>query len=246
MAKQAAWIEDTIGANLAYIDINMGCPARKIVSKGDGSALMQTPDLAAEIVRAVKSAVSAPVTAKFRRGFAEGDETAPAFAKILEDAGADALCVHGRYSRQMYRGSADWDCVAKVKSSVTVPVIGNGDVKSASDALELHERSTCDAIMIARAAQGNPWIFTQVQAALHGYPAPQSPTISEKLAMAMRHARLLEQREGKNIARMRKHAMWYVSGLPGAAEARGRLNYCSTLQDFEQVFQELAAYASMS
>ncbi|WP_255464301.1 tRNA dihydrouridine synthase DusB [Adlercreutzia sp. ZJ138] len=246
MASQAAWIEDVMGQTLAYLDINMGCPARKIVSKGDGSALMREPDLAASIVRAVKEAVSHPVTVKFRRGWSIGDETAPQFAQRMEDAGADALAVHGRYAEQLYRGSADWGTIARVKDAVRVPVIGNGDVRSGTDAVRMRDVTGCDAIMIARAAEGNPWLFSQVKAALAGNSEPCTPTVEQRLRMARRHAQLLSQREGRNIVRMRKHAMWYVAGLPGAACARERINHCSTLSDFDAVFDELLEIAEGS
>lgn len=243
MASQAAWIEDALGEHLAYLDINMGCPARKIVSKGDGSALMKTPELACAIVRAVKAAVSHPVTVKFRRGWALGEETAPAFARLMEDAGADALGVHGRFAEQLYRGCADWGAIARVKQAVRVPVVGNGDVKCGADAVRMIEETGCDHVMIARGAEGNPWIFADVKAALAGTPAPDAPGIDERIAMARRHAELLTHREGRNIVRMRKHAMWYLAGLPGAAAARGKINYCTTLADFDAVFDELLAIA---
>ena len=149
MASQAAWIEDEMGESLAYLDINMGCPARKIVSKGDGSALMKEPDLAASIVRAVKGAVVHPVTVKFRRGWAEGDETAPAFARRMEEAGADGVTVHGRFAEQLYRGSADWGVIARVREAVSVPVVGNGDIRSGADAMRMAVETGCDAVMIA-------------------------------------------------------------------------------------------------
>ncbi|MDN4470032.1 tRNA dihydrouridine synthase DusB [Gordonibacter sp. RACS_AR68] len=241
MAAQAAWIEDEMGESLAYLDINMGCPARKIVSKGDGSALMRDPGLAAAIVRAVRSAVSHPVTAKFRRGWALGEETAPDFARRMEDAGACAVAVHGRFAEQLYRGSADWGVVARVKEAVGVPVIGNGDVRTGVDAVALTARTGCDAVMIARGAEGNPWVFAQAKAALAGAAEPPAPGARERIAMARRHARLLSQREGKNIVRMRKHAMWYLAGLPGAAAARARINACVSVEDFDRVFDELLA-----
>lgn len=242
MAAQAAWIEQEMGASLAYLDINMGCPARKIVSKGDGSALMREPELAAAIVRAVRAAVSCPVTVKFRRGWAEGVETAPEFARRMEDAGACAVAVHGRYAEQLYRGSADWGAIARVKEAVSVPVIGNGDVRRGADAVSIVQRTGCDAVMIARGAEGNPWVFAQAKAALAGEPEPQAPNVGERIAMARRHARLPAQREGKNIVRMRKHAMWYMAGLPGAAAARGKINACVSVEDFDLVFDELLAY----
>lgn len=246
MAAQAAWIEDEMGDSLAYLDINMGCPARKIVSKGDGSALMKEPELAAAIVRAVRAAVAHPVTVKFRRGWAEGEETAPAFARRMEEAGASAVAVHGRFAEQLYRGSADWGVIARVKEAVSMPVVGNGDVRRGADAVAMVERTGCDAVMIARGAEGNPWVFAQAKAAMAGEVEPPLPTVEERIAMARRHARLLAQREGRNIVRMRKHAMWYMAGLPGAAAARGKINACVSVEDFDQVFDELLEYVGSS
>lgn len=246
MADQARWVEQEMGEALAYLDINMGCPARKIVSKGDGSALMKTPDLAAAIVRAVNAAVEHPVTVKFRRGWAEGDETCVEFARRMEDAGAAAVTVHGRYALQLYRGRADWDAIARVKAAVSIPVVGNGDVKCGADAVALVERTGCDAVMIARAAEGNPWVFAQCKAALAGEPEPAKPSVEERIAMARRHARLLAEREGRNIVRMRKHAMWYMTGLPGAAAARAKINACVSVEDFDRVFDELLVYSGLS
>ena len=244
MASQASQIEQDLGDALAYIDVNMGCPARKIVSKGDGSALMKTPELACEMISAIRERVTCPVTAKFRRGWSEGDETAPAFAAALEKAGVSAVTVHGRFATQFYRGSANWGVIARVKEAVSVPVVGNGDIRSGDDAARMLAETGCDALMIGRAAQGNPWIFAQVKASLDGGDIPPAPTLDERIAMARRHALLLEQREGRNIVRMRKHAMWYVAGLPGAAKARGLFNYCTTREDFDRVFEELRSYAS--
>lgn len=172
-----------------------------------------------------------------------GCETAPEFAARMQDAGAAAVAVHGRYAEQLYRGCADWGVIARVKQAVDVPVVGNGDVKCGADALAITRETGCDAVMIARAAEGNPWIFSQAAAALAGSPEPAAPTVEERIAMARRHARLLAQREGRNIVRMRKHAMWYMTGLPGAAAARGKINACVGVDDFDAVFDELLEIA---
>lgn len=244
MAREAAWVAQTMGQKLAYLDVNMGCPARKIAGKGDGSALMKDPELAARIIASICAAVpDVPVTCKFRRGYYQDQETAPEFAKRMEQAGAAAVAVHGRFVQQMYNGSADWGVISRVREAISVPAIGNGDVRSGADALRMVRETGCHAVMIARAAEGNPWIFAQAKAALAGQPEPPKPTLDERVAMARRHAWLLSQREGKNLVRMRKHAAWYMTGLPGASVARGKFNQCVTLEDFNAVFDELLAYA---
>ncbi len=245
MASQAAWIEEAMGNSLAFIDINMGCPVRKIAGKGDGSALMRDPKLAASIVSAVVHAVKHPVTCKFRRGYTLGEETAPEFAKRMEQAGVAAVTVHGRYAEQMYRGNADWNVIRKVKEAVSIPVVGNGDLMSGSDVVNMFDRTGCDAVMIARGAQGNPWIFAEAKALLQNKEY-EAPNLEQRLAMARRHAELLTHREGRNIVRMRKHAAWYVTGLPGAAKARGMFNECTSLEEFNHVFDELSDYAASS
>ena len=235
---------EAMGPRLAYLDVNMGCPARKIAGKGDGSALMKDPELAARIIASICAVVpDVPVTCKFRRGYYQDQESAPEFAKRMEQAGAAAVAVHGRFAQQMYIGSADWGVISRVREAVNVPVIGNGDVRSGADALRMVRETGCHAVMIARAAEGNPWIFAQAKAALAGQPEPPKPTLDERVAMARRHAQLLFQREGKNMVRMRKHAAWYMTGLPGASVARGKFNQCVTLEDFNAVFDELLAYA---
>lgn len=244
MAQEAEWIREQLGERLALIDVNMGCPARKIVKKGDGSALMKEPDLAAQIIEAIKGAVDVPVTAKFRRGYFEGEETAPDFAKGLEQAGVDALTVHGRFATQMYRGRSDNGCIARVKEAVSVPVVGNGDVKSAKDAKAMADETGCDAVMVARAALGNPWVFQDVKRGLDpefdGKEAT-GPSIEDRLSMMERHARLLDESDTLNVKKMRKLAPFYIKGIDGAAKARGALSQCSTYGDFKVVADEIAS-----
>lgn len=244
IAEQAVWVEEKLGKQLSVIDINMGCPARKIVKKGDGAALMKSPELASRIVEATVKAVGSPVSVKFRRGWSLGEETAPEFAKRMEQAGAARITVHGRFAEQLYRGASDRQCIFRVKQSVKIPVVGNGDIRSGADALRMIEETGCDAIMIARAAEGNPWIFGEVKAALKGEPFC-FPDASSRIEMARFHARLLDAQSKRMVVRMRKHAMWYLKGLPGASAARGRLNYCKTIEDFDDVFDELQALCDM-
>ena len=243
MAREAAWVESELGDRLAYLDINMGCPARKIVKKGDGCALMKAPDTARAIVSQAVAAVSCPVTVKFRKGYGAGEDVCVDFARMMEDSGAAAVAVHGRTAAQFYTGRADWGAVARVKAAVNVPVIGNGDVASGSDAVAMVAATGCDAVMVGRAAQGNPWVFAHVRAALDGEPEPDGPTVEQRIEAARRHAHLLSERMGNNIVYMRKHAMWYLRGIPGASRARGRLNQCVTPADFDEVLDEVLAEA---
>ena len=251
MAHEAAFIQDYLGPRLAYIDINMGCPARKIVSKGDGSALMEEPARAASIVRAVSDRVSCPVGVKFRRGYYLDRETCVPFAQRMEQSGASLLTVHGRYAQQMYRASSSHAAIARVKAAVSIPVIGNGDVRSGADAIALYQETNCDGIMIARASQGNPWVFRSVRNAIDAYRSgnaiPQDVHVSpvERLECARTHARMLAQ-FGFPLKKMRSYAMWYVSGLPGATHARARICSCLTLQDYLDVFDELERQCASS
>ena len=239
LAREAARVEEELSDHLAYIDINMGCPVRKIIKKGEGSALMKDPDTAFDIVKSVSRAITHPVTVKFRRGVVQGQERAVDFGLRMQEAGASACAVHGRYAAQMYHGIADWGCIERVKEALEIPVIGNGDIKSAHDALSMIEQTSCDAVMVARAARGNPWVFTQIKAALSGEDVPEPPSAKERVAMARRHAHLLAAREGTHIVRMRKHAMWYMAGLPGASAVRRELDECDTVEDFDKVFGKL-------
>lgn len=239
MAHEAAWVQERLGDHLGEINVNMGCPVRKVVSKGDGAAMMKTPDLAAEVVAATVKAVDVPVTVKMRRGYFTDEETAPDLAVLVEEAGASAITVHGRYATQLYRGHADWGVIARVKNAVSIPVIGNGDVVDADTACALVDQTGCDAVMIARGAEGNPWVFEQVNAALAGEAVPSPPTVAERIECAREHARILDEDPLLPLSRMRKQASWYVRGLSGAAYARGRFNRCDTIDDYNEVFDEL-------
>lgn len=226
----------------AAIDINMGCPMAKIVGNGEGSALMRDPDRAEAIVRAVVGAVKLPVTIKMRTGWDADSRNAVELAQKMERAGAAAVCVHGRTRQQMYAPSADWEMIRRVKEAVSIPVIGNGDIFCAADALRMLEQTGCDGVMIARGAQGNPWIFRELIAALEGRPYTP-PTVAERLEVAYRHAQSLVQEKGARvgIAESRKHMAWYVHGLRGAAAVRGRLMQIVDLDGIRQIFAELEA-----
>ena len=226
----------------AAIDINMGCPVPKVVGNGEGSALMREPALAAEIVREIKKAVNLPVTVKIRAGYTNDNRNAPEMAKMLEDAGADLICVHGRTRQQFYQPSSDNGIIAAVKRAVRVPVIGNGDLNCAEDVKRMIEETACDGVMLARGTLGNPWLFSEVIAALEGreYTAPSA---AERLETALLHAADMIARKGERVGlpEARKHLVWYCKGLRGAAAARGELMQAQSLEGVRSIFDALLA-----
>lgn len=226
--------------DICIIDVNMGCPAPKITKNGEGSALMKEPELAAEIIRALKKVSNKPVTAKFRMGYDETCINAVEFAKKLEDAGVDSVTVHGRTKKQMYEGKANWDIIRQVKDAVSIPVLGNGDVFTAEEALKLKEVSNCDGIVVARGAMGNPWIFKQIERKLKGED-DLIITHKDRVEMCLRHYELAIKYDGeyKAVREMRKHASWYIKGLPGCTDIKNHMN---TLDNSEEVIEILRKY----
>ena len=221
------------------IDVNMGCPAPKIVKNGEGSCLMKTPELVGKIVKSLVESQSKPVTIKFRKGFDDDHINAVEIAKIAEANGAAAVAVHGRTREQYYSGKADWDIIKQVKATVNIPVIGNGDIFTPQDAKNLLEHTGCDAIMVGRGAQGNPWIFKRILHYLKTGELLPEPTAQERVEKALRHSQMLIDYKGEyiGIREMRKHMAWYMKGLPGAAELRGKLNYAETMAEMEALLR---------
>lgn len=216
-----------------WIDLNMGCPAPKIVGNHCGSALMREPELCRRLVQAVKEAVPVPVTVKIRKGYDSQHVNAVEVARACEAGGADAIAVHGRTRDQMYAPPVDWDIIRQVKRAVQVPVIGNGDVTDARSAAALYEETGCDHIMVGRGALGRPWIFSQIQAYLeHGTLLPDPP-VSRRMALLMGQVQQTAAEKGEYIALLqaRKHAAWYMSGLRGAAALRRQAGELKTLED---------------
>jgi tRNA-dihydrouridine synthase B len=244
MAAQAAGIVERYGDDVAAIDINMGCPVGKVISRGEGSALMRTPELAARLVSEVAAAVAPlQVTAKIRAGWDDSSRNAVEFARVLEDAGVAAIAVHGRTRAQFYRGAADWELIAAVKAAVSVPVIGSGDVFSAPDAEAMVSRTGVDAVMVARGAQGDPWIFREARALIDTGEVCDPPTAAERIAMAREHTAALVAFAGERVyTRMRKHVGWYVTGLPGASFARERVNAAQSSAEIDALLVEYAAW----
>ena len=223
------------------IDVNMGCPAPKIVKNGEGSCLMKTPELVGKIVRSLVESQKKPVTIKFRKGFDEEHINAVEIAKIAEANGASAVAVHGRTREQYYSGKADWDIIRQVKEAVHIPVIGNGDVTSAEKAAEMRKITGCDGVMIGRGVQGNPWIFRELAEYDRTGTIPPRPTQEEIRNMMLRHARMQLEFKGEylGIREMRKHVAWYVKGMKGAAKFRAQINQVESYEELEELLKML-------
>lgn len=233
MAKAAE--ELTRDNRYAMLDINMGCPVPKIVGNGEGSALMKTPQLAADIVREVTAASHVPVTVKMRLGFEAGSETYLQLGEMVERAGASMITLHARTRSQFYEGHADWSAIGKLKERVGIPVVGNGDIGSWQDAMRMLEETGCDGVAVGRAAQGNPWIFEQIKDGMAGRPVRMIPA-EEKLSVLLRHARMLAELKGEGVAvrEMRRHVVCYVRGMRDAAKLRTKVNAILTLEALEE------------
>lgn len=236
MAESAARIDNDA---ITLFDINMGCPVPKVVNNGEGSALMKDPDLIGRIVEAMVKAVDKPVTVKIRAGFDEDSINAVEVAKVAESAGAAAVGVHGRTREQYYTGKADWDIIRRVKESLGIPVLGNGDVFTAMDAKAMFDRTGCDGILVARGAQGNPWIFREILHYLETGEVLDRPSVDEVLDMIAKHKAGLVEEKGAYTAlrELRKHVSWYTKGLKNATKLRQEINRLEDIDRFDDLLK---------
>lgn len=224
-----------------FIDINMGCPMPKIANSGDGCGLMRTPELAGDIVAAVKKAVDVPVTIKCRLGWDKGNLNVLDFTKRMEDNGADLVAVHGRTRAMLYSGVADWDMIHKVKDQLSVPVIANGDIVGGESALKCLKRTGTDGIMVGRSVFGDPWIFEEIQYALRGEEYPGRPCLKDRIAVAVRQFELSEQDHGEKIACLeaRKHFAWYLKGVRNASYYKKEITSLTSMADIYRVAKDV-------
>ena len=226
------------------LDLNMGCPVPKVVNNGDGSALMKNPRLAGEIIEKTARAIKKPLTVKIRKGVDYAHVNAVELAHIAQESGAAAVAVHGRTREQYYAGHADWDIIRQVKEAVSIPVIGNGDIRTPEDVAAMAEQTGCDGYMIARGAEGNPWIFRQI---LHYFETGEHlsrPDFSEVTEMLLRHAKMQIDCKGDytGIREIRKHAAWYTAGYRNSSKLRGRINEVENYEQLEALFREVESY----
>ena len=226
------------------LDLNMGCPVPKVVNNGDGSALMKNPRLAGEIIEKTARAIKKPLTVKIRKGFDDAHVNAVELAHIAQESGAAAVAVHGRTREQYYAGHADWDIIRQVKEAVSIPVIGNGDIRTPEDVAAMAEQTGCDGYMIARGAEGNPWIFRQI---LHYFDTGEHlarPDFSEVTEMLLRHAKMQIDCKGDytGIREIRKHAAWYTAGYRNSSKLRGRINEVENYEQLEALLRDVESY----
>ncbi|MDQ6717903.1 MAG: tRNA dihydrouridine synthase DusB [Gemmatimonadota bacterium] len=239
MGDAARLVTDVFGPE--FIDINFGCPVKKVVRRNGGSGCLKDLDLVEQVIRAVSSATPLPVTVKIRSGWSEEMRDPVKIGLRCQDAGARALALHPRTRAQMYSGAARWEEIGLLVDALEIPVIGNGDIKTAEDALRMQRETGCAAVMIARGSFGQPWIFDQTRALLEGKPKPDAPPLERRFEIALEHARMAESYEhdprGAAIE-FRKHLGWYVKGIPGSAELRKKLHAVDTFGDIEQIFSD--------